>query len=136
MAKPTKMTYANTPAQNVQAFDDRALGEIPPKVGLATATPASYTNPTAVGRPNLALQADGTDSPRETTTTKGPAKYATPGGSDRQHPANVDSYPDAVAQQVSGDAEPRGDGSFPFTGTINDPTQSGNDRSGRKDSGT
>lgn len=127
MAKPTKMTYANTPAQNVQAFDDRALGELPPKVALATASPASYTNPTSTGRPALAQQADGTASPRETPTTQGPTRYATPGGGVTAHPKGVDGYDEADTGTASGGKhETRGAVTHAFTGTINAPADSGN----------
>lgn len=65
----TKQTYGHTPAQNVQAFDDRALGETPPRTALATATPKGYTNPKAVGTPAIA-KADGTENLRADPSTK------------------------------------------------------------------
>ena len=67
-------------AQNVQSFEDRAVySEAPPKTGNPLAAKvSSYTNPKSVGRPALAQQADGTASPRETPTTKGPSTYKAP----------------------------------------------------------
>lgn len=95
----TKQTYGHTPAENVQAFDDRALGETPPKTGLATAHPASYTNPRAVGNPAIA-KATGTDNLRADPSTKGVGRfpsYAIPtdvGTIGKFAPKGIDVYHD------------------------------------------
>ena len=71
----TKQTYGHSPAQNTQAFDDRALGETPPKIGITTGHPAVDTLPKSVGRPSLAVVWTGMENPRADPQTKGVGKY-------------------------------------------------------------
>ena len=73
--KGTKQTYGHSPAQNTQAFDDRALGETPPKIGITTGHPKADVLPKAVGTPSAAKYWTGLENPRADPQTKGVGKY-------------------------------------------------------------
>ena len=79
----------------VERFDDTALGNGPvPKTGTTgSAMPSSP--PKAVGTPNIRT-ADGTDSPRNTVTTKMAAPPSTPTGGRKGWPKGVTSHKDSL----------------------------------------
>lgn len=63
-------------AENVQAFDERALGETPPRIGNPLAGhPERYTNPSATGTPGI-VKATGTDNLRADPSTKAAGNVA------------------------------------------------------------
>lgn len=58
-------------AENVQSFDERALGEQPPRIPNPLAGhPAGYTNPKGGSTPSAAKFWTGTENPRADQTTK------------------------------------------------------------------
>ena len=67
-------------AENTQGFDGAALGERPPTMSIPRGNPARDSIPSATGRPALAQQTDGTDSPRVTTQTKQAETRSVPAG--------------------------------------------------------
>jgi len=82
-------------AENIQSFEESALGETPPRVTNALAGHAArYTNPANPGSPNATVMADGTLSFRETPSTKGPVGYSKPEKGSKKWPAKVNSYAD------------------------------------------
>lgn len=76
--KGTIQGVHHSPAENVVAFDDRALGETPPRIPIDTGHPKRDTPPSNPGSPKATTMQEGTDNPRETSSTKGPTPYATP----------------------------------------------------------
>lgn len=66
----TSQSYGHSPAQNVDAYDDRALGETPPKVGLVTGHPTPDTLPKGGSTPAAAKYWTGTENPRADQSTK------------------------------------------------------------------
>lgn len=79
-------------AEDVQSFDESALGQQPPKIGNPLAGhPARYTNPTAVGTPPL-ITADGTENLRADQKTEGPTTNLKPGAGVHTWPSKVAHY--------------------------------------------
>lgn len=77
----------------IQSFtDDAPTGGAPSKKG-GRALPATVAAlPSAVGHPRLEQQADGTDSPRVETVTKGPTTYGPAGKGQQAWPSKVNHY--------------------------------------------
>jgi len=74
-ARRTSQSYGHSPAQNVDAYDDRALGETPPKVGITTGHPTPDKMPSGGATPAAAKYWTGTENPRADTQTKGVGTY-------------------------------------------------------------
>ena len=84
----------HSPAEDTQAFDDRALEETPPRIPLATGHPKRDTMPANPGSPKATLMQDGTENMRAAGGTQGPAPYASAGAGVKLWPAKVTSYTD------------------------------------------
>lgn len=80
-----------SPAENVQAFDETALGETPPRVGIVTGHPERDVLPSATGTPPGLIKTDGLENPRADLTQMGPTRNANPGAGVKVWPA-IQSY--------------------------------------------
>ncbi len=82
----------HSPARDVVGYDETFLGNASvPQVGLATANPGTYSNPSGGGPPKAVSQTDGTANLGDTATTKMAAANSTPSGGKSQYP-NVQHY--------------------------------------------
>ena len=80
-----------SPAENVAAYNDTALGETPPRVNIETGHPGADALPSAVGRPAGVVENSGLDNPRADTQTLQAGYLSTPSGTRNKWPA-VNSF--------------------------------------------
>ena len=81
------------PTPPIDRYDDRALGERPPRTSAPTgATPAADPKGSATGRPALAQTTDGTANLRATTVTKQAGDARATSSGVKATRAAVDSY--------------------------------------------
>lgn len=83
-----------SPAENVEAFDESALGETPPRRTLETGHPTRDSLPSATGRPAGVRTAEGTEPLADAPVTKQSAPRAQAGNGSKRWPAGVTSYTD------------------------------------------